>query len=77
MGSAPCPVGHGALFLCTIQQQGVELHPQPLLLPQPQPQPLELPLPQQHHRTISTMMIQQQLPPPKPLLHIPEPPKIS
>ena len=48
------------------QQQELELQPQPQLLP---PQ-LLLPLPQQHQMIISRMMIQQQLPPPKPLLHI-------
>ena len=38
--------------------------------------PPQLPLPQQHQMMISRMMIQQQLPPPKPLplLHISEPP---
>lgn len=42
-----------------------------LLQPQPFPQPPQLlPLPQQHQMMISRMMIQQQLPPPKPLLHI-------
>ena len=37
----------------------------------------QLPLPQQHQMMISRMIIQQQLPPPKPLLHIPEPPMKS
>jgi len=49
------------------QQQELP-QPVPQLLPQP-PQPL---LPQQHQMMISRMMIQQQLPPPKPLLHIQE-----
>ena len=57
------------------QQQGLELQPQ--LLPQPQPEPPQLLLPQQHQMMISRMMIQQQLPPPKPLLHISEPPMNS
>lgn len=48
------------------QQQELVLQPQ--VLPQLF-QPL-LPLPQQHQTIISRMMIQQQLLPPKPLLHI-------
>lgn len=58
------------------QQQGLGLQPQLLLQPQLQPQPQpELPmllLPQQHQMMISRTMIQQQFPPPKPLLHITE-----
>ena len=56
----------GAPYLMHAQQQ-VEL-------PQPQPFPLLLQplLPQPHQMMISRMMIQQQLPPPKPLLHIQE-----
>ena len=54
-----------------------QLHPpqpqlQPQLPPQPPPLPPQLLLPQQHQTMISRMMIQQQLPPPKPLLHIDE-----
>lgn len=54
----------GRHFLTKNQQQVLLLQPQ--LLPQ-LPQPL---LPQQNQMMISRMMIQQQLPPPKPLLHI-------
>ena len=62
------------------QQVGVLLQPQLQLQPQPQPWLLQLLfpqslLPQQHQMMISRMMIQQQLPPPKPLLHIQRPPK--
>lgn len=46
-----------------------QLPPQPQLQPQPLPPQLEL-LPQQHQTMMSRMMIQQQLPPPKPVLHI-------
>ena len=74
---APGAAARGVCSLMKVQQQGLGLQPQ--LLPQPQPQPLppQLPLPQQHQMMISRMMIQQQLPPPKPLLHIPEPPMKS
>ena len=54
------------------QQQGLGLQPQLLLQPQPQPLPPQLPLPQQHQMMISRTMIQQQFPPPKPLLHMTE-----
>ena len=62
-----------------VQEQLLLLLPelQPELQPQPQLLPPQLPLPQQHQMMISRMMIQQQLPPPKPLLHIPEPPMKS
>ena len=69
--------GPGRVFLWNSQQQGAGLQPQLLLQPQPQPEPPQLPLPQQHQMMISRMMIQQQLPPPKPLLHISEPPMNS
>ena len=74
---APGSAARGVCSLMKVQQQGLGLQPQ--LLPQPQPQllPPQLPLPQQHQMMISRMMIQQQLPPPKPLLHIPEPPMKS
>ena len=55
------------------QLQPPQLHPpqlQPQLHPQPPMLPPQLLLPQQHQTMISRMMIQQQLPPPKPLLHI-------
>jgi hypothetical protein len=58
-------------FCYEIQQQLL-----PQLLPQPFPQPPQPLLPQQHQTMISRMMIQQQLLPPKPLLHIQEPPKM-
>lgn len=50
------------------QQQELVLQPQ--VLPQPLQPLLPLPLPQQHQTIISRMMIQQQLLPPKPVLHI-------
>ena len=74
---APGAAARGVCSLMKVQQQGLGLQPQLLLQPQPQPLPPQLPLPQQHQMMISRMMIQQQLPPPKPLLHIPEPPMKS
>ena len=49
--------------------QPPQLHP-PQLQQQPPEFPPQLLFPQQHQMMISRMMIQQQLPPPKPLLHI-------
>ena len=74
---APRVFTRGASVPMKVQQQGEGLQPQLLLQPHPQPEPPQLPLPQQHQMMISRMMIQQQLPPPKPLLHIPEPPMKS
>lgn len=74
---APGSAARGVCSLMKVQQQGLGLQPQLLLQPQPQLLPPQLPLPQQHQMMISRMMIQQQLPPPKPLLHIPEPPMKS
>jgi len=53
--------------LSSYESQQQELEPQPQLLP---PQFPQLLLPQHTQMIISRMMIQQQLPPPKPLLHI-------
>ena len=61
-GKAPGSNDPGACSLMKDQQQ--ELLLQPLL------QPPQLPLPQQQKIMISRMMIQQQFPPPQPLLHI-------
>ena len=74
MENAPGYLARGAGYLMKSQQQGLGLQPQLLLQPQPQLLPPQLPLPQQHQMMISRMMIQQQLPPPKPLLHIWGPP---
>ena len=65
-------MARGAGYLMKSQQQGLGLQPQLLLQPQPQPELPMLLLPQQHQMMISRTMIQQQFPPPKPLLHITE-----
>ena len=75
--------GAGLQLLLQPQLQPPQLHPPqlqpPQLHPQPHPQPPVLPpqllFPQQHQTMISRMMIQQQLPPPKPLLHMMKPPE--
>ena len=54
--------------------QPPQLHP-PQLQQQPPEFPPQLLFPQQHQTMISRMMIQQQLPPPKPLLHMMKPPE--
>ena len=59
--------------------QPPQLQLQPPHPPQPHPQPQLFPpqllFPQQHQTIISRMMIQQQFPPPKPLLHMMKPPE--
>ena len=71
-GKSPRAFSARGPYVAGVQQPQPSLQPQPpQLLPQPQPQLLPPQPPQQQNRMMIRMMIQQQLPPPKPFeLHI-------